>query len=377
MTQNKSTLGRPSSDALFAQFAKVAETIKNYGGLPTLNQAADIWDDIWYVEAHNSTAIEGNTLVLSEVKALLQQKRSLGGKRVKEYMEVQGYANAAKWVYAQGKNPKMKQVRGDIISLTEVRFIHTELMKLVWEIAPHPDAYGNEHPGSFRRHDIRPFGDGMTPPAFTNIPAQLNSWLNQVNSGVKGLEPKDIPLFLAKTHRDFESIHPFLDGNGRIGRLLISLFLLDKKILSTPALYTSYYLKKNRVEYYDRLGEVRRKGNYEQWVQFFLEAISESAADAVSKVYELNTLHEKNRELIGKIGRASENAMKIFDYLEANPIIEMKGTSEALGLSYNTTSNIVKKLIELGIVVQNKKVARNRTFAYEDYLVILREGTLY
>jgi Fic family protein len=247
-------VGRPSSEALFAQFAKITETIKQYGGLPSLKQAADIWDNIWYVEAHNSTAIEGNTLVLSEVKALLRQNRSLGGKKIKEYMEVQGYANAAKWVYAQGKNPHMKHIRGDIISLTEIRYIHTELMKLVWEIAPHPNALPNEKPGSFRHHDILPFSDGMTPPTHTIIPARLNAWLKQVNQRVKSLKPEEIPLFLASTHCDFEKIHPFLDGNGRTGRLILNLILVRLG-------YPPVIILKTRRNSYIKALEIADRGN--------------------------------------------------------------------------------------------------------------------
>jgi Fic family protein len=282
MKQNKPILGRPSSNALFAQFAKVTDTIKKYGGLPTLEQAADIWDNIWYVEAHNSTAIEGNTLVLSEVKALLQQKRSIGGKQVEEYMEVQGYANAAKWVYAQGKNPKMQQVKGDIISLTEIRFIHTELMRLVWEVAPHPDALPSELPGSFRRHDIMPFGDGMTPPPFTDVPARLSGWLGRVNSDVKNLDAKDIPLFLAKIHRDFESIHPFLDGNGRTGRLILNLILVRLG-------YPPVIILKSRRDSYIKALEIADRGNYISLAEIITKGVLDNVHRFISPKFASTT----------------------------------------------------------------------------------------
>ena len=185
----------------------------------------------------------------------------------------------------------------------------------------------------------------------------------------------DCLLRVALIHYQFETIHPFLDGNGRVGRLLITLYLMEKKVLAHPALYISYFLKKNRIEYYDRITEVRRKGNYEQWVKFFLQAIVESAQDAVKTVDELTALHDKNIAIIENLGRVRKNTTIIFAYLEKNPIIEIKKTAEALSMSFNTVSNAVKRLVEIGILLPSSNANRNRTFAYEDYLQILRRGT--
>lgn len=180
---------------------------------------------------------------------------------------------------------------------------------------------------------------------------------------------------VALIHYQFETIHPFLDGNGRIGRLLITLFLMEKKVLTTPALYISYFLKKNRIEYYDRMTEVRTKGNYEQWVRFFLKAIQESAEDAIQTIDKLTALRKKNETLIDELGRANKNAKLVFRYLDSHPIIDIKMTAEKLGLSYNTVSSAIKRLIEKSILVQTENASRNRTFAYKDYLDILRNGT--
>ena len=185
----------------------------------------------------------------------------------------------------------------------------------------------------------------------------------------------DTLIRAALIHYQFETIHPFLDGNGRVGRLLITLFLMEKKVLTTPALYISYFLKKNRVEYYDRMTEVRAKGNYEQWVKFFLEAIIESAEDATATIDKLIALHEANEAVISKLGRAAKNTMLVFNYLESNPIIEIRKTAEALGIAFNTVSSAVNRLVDVGILVQTAETIRNRTFAYEAYLDILRKGT--
>ena len=176
-------------------------------------------------------------------------------------------------------------------------------------------------------------------------------------------------------HYQFETIHPFLDGNGRVGRLLITLFLMEKRVLSTPALYISYFLKKNRVEYYDRMTEVRTKGNYEQWVRFFLQAILECAEDATETIDELPRLHDASVSAISGLGRAAKNAMLVFNYLESNPIIEISKTAKALWIAFNTASSAVHRLVDAGILVQTSANSRNRTFAYEAYLDILRKGT--
>ena len=179
----------------------------------------------------------------------------------------------------------------------------------------------------------------------------------------------------ALIHYQFETIHPFLDGNGRIGRLLILLYLMEKKLLSKPVIYVSYFLKMNQIEYYDRISEVRRNGNYEQWVGFFLEAVGSAAEDALESVGKLSALHEKNISRLPKSNRRKDNVRELFDYLKQHPIIEIKQTAAALGLSYNTVSAAVKKLMELGILKETTNAARNRVFAYEKYLEILKQGT--
>jgi Fic family protein len=185
----------------------------------------------------------------------------------------------------------------------------------------------------------------------------------------------DVLIRAALIHYQFETIHPFLDGNGRIGRLLITLFLMKQKVLCAPALYISYFLKKNRIEYYDRMTEVRNKGNYEQWVKFFLQAILESGQDAADKIQKLSSLHAENVGIISSMGRASKTARLLFEYLEQNPIIEIRKTAAALGMAFSTISAAVNRLCEAAILVQSAGGQRSRIFSYKDYLDMLREGT--
>lgn len=251
-----------------------------------------------------------------------------------------------------------------------LRSIHAVLMEGV---------RGQEkNPGEFRRSQnwIGPAGCSLKnaryiPPNVEDMKAAMSKLEKYINEN----QEYDPLVQAALIHYQFETIHPFLDGNGRIGRLLILLYLMEQKLLSKPVIYVSYFLKKNQIEYYDRISEVRRSGSYEQWVRFFLEAVSAAAVDAMESIEQLSALHDQNLKLIPKATRSKDNVRAVFVYLEQHPIIDIKHTASALGVSYNTVSAAVKKLIALDILRETTNAARNRVFAYEKYLAILRDGT--
>lgn len=207
-------------------------------------------------------------------------------------------------------------------------------------------------------------------------PEDMDVAMSELEKFINDKDDMDPLVKAALMHYQFETIHPFLDGNGRVGRLMITLYFLENKVLETPVLYISYFLKKNRIEYYDRMSEVRRTGDYEQWVRFFLEAIVESSEDAIDTIGKLASLHETNIDRLKNSGRSSANNLKLFNYLERNPIIEIGKTAEELGLSFATTSNTVKRLEAMGILIQSNESKRNRVYSYEPYIEILRRGTL-
>ena len=253
----------------------ITELRESMGGLPSPTEAEGIWTAIWHQEAHHSTALEGNTLVLSQVEALLAEGRAVGNKELREYMEVRGYAAAAQWVYSQALDPG-DWTTGDLLNLTEVRRAHQLALGPVWEVAPHPNATAAEVPGSFREHDIEPFPAGMVPPSWVEVSASITDWL----AAVSAIRSADNPIeALAAAHAGFERIHPFLDGNGRTGRLLLNLVLV--RLGYPPAvIYTrdrSRYLKALRAADNGdpgRLGELVARAVTDNLYRFVVPAVA-------------------------------------------------------------------------------------------------------
>lgn len=250
---------------------------ERHGGLPAPKEAEYIWSDIWHLEAHHSTALEGNTLVLREVRELLDHGRAVGAKPLREYVEVRGYADAAEWVYAHALQPG-DWTTGDLISLTEIREIHYRMMTPVWQVDPHPEATGAESPGSFRQHDIHAFSGGMTPPTWPLVPSELATWISEAKTlALPSQEP--VAERMARIHNAFERVHPFIDGNGRTGRLALNLMLVR---LGYPPVVI---LKKDRSRYlqamqaadrgeHGALGEIIARAMIENLHRFILPNVA-------------------------------------------------------------------------------------------------------
>lgn len=236
-----------------------------------------------------------------------------------------------------------------------------------------------KNPGEFRYSQNWIGGQGSTLRNARYIPPNPEDMINAMSDLEKYMNGEDSldPLIQAALiHYQFETTHPFLDGNGRVGRLLITLFLMEKKILSTPSLYISYFLKMNRIEYYDRMTQVRKTGDYEQWVLFFLQALSDSAEDAIQTIDELTKIHNRNAQKFENMTKRQQaNAMNFLTYLEKNPIIDIQKTAAALNLSYNTVAKSVALFVDNGILQQTEKSGRSKIYSYVDYLAVLRKDT--
>ncbi len=257
------------------------------------------------------------------------------------------------------------------ICLRLLREIHAILMEGV---------RGQEKtPGEFRISQNWIGGLGSTLKTARYIPPNVEDMtqgLHDLEAYINDIATQEDPLIkIALIHYQFETLHPFLDGNGRIGRMLITLFLLEQGILSTPLLYPSYFLKLNKVEYFDRLTEVRAKGDFEQWILFFLTAMEQTAIDVIDTIQSLATLHNSYLEKIKEERSGANNLLHLLSIIEVSPILSIKKLAEAMEISQVTASKIVKQAVALGILKKITQGTRNQRFAYGEYLSILREGT--
>jgi fido (protein-threonine AMPylation protein) len=194
--------------------------------LPSPWEAEHIWEGIWQEETHHSTAMEGNTLVLKQVKALLDEGRAVGNKELREYLEIEGYAAAAKWVYdhAIRRNWVADQPSTQLLNLGDLREIHQRVMEPVWQVFPPDGARPKEGPGGFRECDLEPLRKGLSVPTWTHVVPQLDGWIESASQGPA--HNAHFLEWLADLHAAFERVHPFRDGNGRVGRLVMNLILV-------------------------------------------------------------------------------------------------------------------------------------------------------
>jgi Fic family protein len=235
----------------------------------------------------------------------------------------------------------------------------------------------DKSPGEFRRSQnwiggTRP-GNAVFVPAPPHLVeecmAALESFLNNQNN------PYPVLIKAALAHVQFETIHPFLDGNGRIGRLLIAFILHHDRALSQPLLYLSLYLKQHRTEYYRLLDMVRTAGDWEAWVDFFLEGVEYIASNAVETANRLLSLFKQDEDKVQTIGRSASTVFRVFRILCEKPLVNLNQVCKQTGMSFPAAAKAMKSLEKIGIVREITGQQRNRVFAYDRYLAILSEGT--
>lgn len=267
--------------------------------------------------------------------------------------------------YVHAMNYGLSRLAELPISLRLIREVHEKLIQ---------GSRGSERrPGEFRstQNWIGPAGCTLAdasfvpPPPHEVIPA-LGSLENYIHD--------DLPMpALVKTgliHAQFETIHPFLDGNGRIGRLLITLLLCERGILSKPLLYISYYFKQNRAEYYDRLSGIRSRGDWEGWLKFFLRGVYQVSLQATDTSRDVLRLREEHRRLVQEKVAGVANGLALLDALYASPVVTVKLVANLLGVSKAAANTIVARFCEAGILRQIGEGSRNRSFTYSEYLGI-------
>jgi Fic family protein len=272
--------------------------------------------------------------------------------------------------YVAALNHGIKRMKKDFpISLRLMREMHAILLR--------GGRGSNKAPGEFRRSQnwlggVRPGKATFVPPP----PERVNGLMGDLEKFIHD-EDQKLPALIkaALIHVQFETIHPFLDGNGRLGRLLIPVLLCADGVLAEPILYLSLHFKEHRPLYYDLLQEVRLKGDWERWCEFFLDGVTETATRAAEDAVTIIELLERDRLRIGQIGKASRNALRIHDYLLKRPFISISRVAAALDISVPSTISTVQKLVEIGVLKEVTGRSRNRIFAYQAYLRILSAGT--
>lgn len=311
-------------------------------------------------EALLSSQIEGTQSSLSEL--LLFESHELPGAPLDDVLEVSNYVAAM--------NHGLSRLRENFpLSLRLLREIHAILLA--------KGRGSDQQPGEFRRSQnwiggTRP-GNAtyVPPPADRVVPSmgELETFLHA--------DTPEYPTLIkaALAHVQFESIHPFLDGNGRLGRLLITFLLCSHGSLREPLLYLSLFFKSHRKDYYDLLQRVREHGDWEAWLEFFLTGVHETSNQAADTARRILRLFEADRAKIESLGRSAASTLRVHQLVQTQPIASISSAVEKLGLSHPTVSNAVQHLEKLGIVRETTGRQRGRRFAYSDYMKILNEGT--
>lgn len=237
----------------------------------------------------------------------------------------------------------------------------------------------NREPGEFRKSQnwLGPEGCTLSNAIFVPPPVfEMNEALNNFEKYLHSEKKYPVLIDMGMIHSQFETIHPFLDGNGRIGRLLITFLLCNNNVISKPVLYLSYYFKKNHAEYYDKLMSVRTYGDWEGWLKFFLKGIIETSNNTVKLSNKIIELQKKNRDLIhNSMPRFSAKAMEVLDKIYLYPVFSVKRIKEHCNISYNTAKSIIGKFINVGIITEKSDKKRNKKYYFREYIDLLNEGT--
>jgi len=311
-------------------------------------------------EALLSSQIEGTQSSLSDL--LLFESDEAQGVPLDDVQEVSNYVAAM--------NFGLERLRDDMpLSNRLIREIHEVLLA--------KGRGSTKQPGEFRRSQN--WIGGSRPGNATYVPPphdMLEDCMGDLEAFIHS-EEVDLPFLIkaALVHVQFESIHPFLDGNGRLGRLLITFLLCMEGALKEPILYLSLYFKKHRQYYYELLQRVREKGDWEAWLEFFLEGVKETSDQAADTAKQILELFKTDQQKIEGLGRPATSALRVHQHLQSKPILSVPAAVNALNLSAPTVRKSINHLIDLGIVRETTGKQRNRLFVYSGYLDILNQGT--
>jgi Fic family protein len=307
-----------------------------------------------------SSQIEGTQSSLQDV--LAAEAKLLESRKTDDALEVIRHIRAM--------NHGLARLNDLPVSIRLIREIHSELLS---------DGRGSRlEPGELRRSQnwIGPAGCTLTEATFVPPPPhRVTDCLGQLESFLHAADALPALLKIGLAHAQFETIHPFLDGNGRVGRLLITFLLCEREILRQPVLYLSHYFKRNRQEYYEHLQAVRDSGEWEQWLRFFLQGVIEVSAEATETARRILLLREDHRSAITEsLGRVAGNGHRVLDYLFDHPIVSVNEVRDLIGTTYPAANDLVAKMEGVGILQEITGQARNRRYRYGPYVALFQEG---
>lgn len=311
-------------------------------------------------EAILSSQIEGTQSSLSDL--LLFESEETPGVPIEDVQEVSNYVAAM--------NHGLDRLRSGFP-------LSNRLLREIHEILLSKGRGSGKQPGEFRQSQnwiggSRPGNAVFVPPPPEKVMdcmSDLERFLHEENS--------EIPLLVIAglAHVQFETIHPFLDGNGRLGRLLIAFLLNVKGVLREPILYLSLYFKTNRATYYELLERVRTRGDWEAWLEFFLVGVRDTADQAANAARQIVSLFERDQMKIEKLGRPAASVLRVFRHMQRTPLVAIPTTAKKIGISAPTVAKSLAHMIDLGILREVTGRERHRLFVYDKYLAILNEGT--
>jgi Fic family protein len=346
---------------LYPQLDRANQALGRLDGLTTLLPDARLFLYLYVrKEALLSSQIEGTKSSFSDL--LLFENEAVPGVPIDDVEEVSNYVAAMQH--------GLRRIKGGFpLSLRLIREIHAILLR--------GGRGANKTPGEFRRTQnwiggSRPGNAAFVPPP----PERMMECLDRFEHFLHD-EKHKLPVLVAAglIHVQFETIHPFLDGNGRLGRLLITLLLCAKGVLREPLLYLSLYFKTRRQRYYDLLQRVRTEGIWEEWIEFFLDGTETMARQAADTAVQILHLFESDRKKIRAMGRKAASSLAVHEYLQAHPLTKIGPAAKDLKLSIPTVTSALETLIKLKIAKESTGKRRDRLFAYPRYMHILSEGT--
>ncbi|MFM9065958.1 MAG: Fic family protein [Planctomycetota bacterium] len=310
-------------------------------------------------EAVLSSQIEGTQSSLQDV--LAAEAQILTPDHPQDVEEVVNYVRAM--------NYGLERLKELPVSVRLIREIHAELLKGV----------RGQHltPGEVRTSQnwIGPGGCSLNEATFVPPPPhEVAQHLGELERFLHSATPLPMLLRIGMAHVQFETIHPFLDGNGRVGRLLIAFLLCEQEILIKPVLYLSHYFKQHRQEYYDHLQSVRDRGTWEDWLKFFLQGVVDVSKQATETARRILTLRETHRLAITEqFGRAAGNGHRVLEYLYEHPIVSVHEVQDLIGTTYAAANQLVGKFVASGLLMEVTGQARNRKFKYQSYIDLFRD----